>query len=138
MTNSKSILGKLPDVTAPGDGYLLSYQASTNLWIPVNVPLGVNRQIHTTILFANSPFTVLSTDDFVPVDVSGGAITINLPAAPLQGKGFTIAHVAGSAGTNNITVNGNGHNILGAGTFIINTNFQTLTVVFDGTNWSKI
>jgi hypothetical protein len=135
-TNSKAILGRLPDVQTPADGYLLSYNAASNLWIPINVPLGINRQVHPTV--NSTPFAVQQTDDFIPVDVSITAITVNLPAGPALGKGYTIAHVAGNAAANNITVNGNGHNILGAGTFVINTNFQTLTVVFDGTNWSKV
>lgn len=138
VQNHKAVIWNFDGYSTPSDGYLLSYQFSTGLWIPINVPLGINRQIHSTIVFANSPYTVLSTDDFLPVDVSGGAITINLPATPLLGKGYTIAHVNGNAATNNITVNGNGFNIIGAGTFVINTNFQELTVVFNGLNWTKV
>ena len=140
MTNTKTVLLSVDppfDVT-PSDGYLLAFQASTGLWIPVDLPLGVNRNVHAVIVFANSPFTILATHDFIPVNVTGGAITINLPASPVLGKGFTISHVAGNAATNNITISGNGHTILGSGTFVINTNFQTLTVVFDGTNWSRV
>ena len=140
MTNTKTVLLNFdpPFNVTPSDGYLLGFQASTGLWIPVNVPSGINRNVHSVITFALSPFTILTTDDFIPVNVTGGAVTVNLPASPVLGKGYTIAHVAGNAATNNITVSGNGHNILGVGTFVINTNFQTLTVVFDGTNWSRV
>lgn len=140
MTNTKAVLLNFDppfNVTSP-DGYLLSFQASSGTWIPTNVPLGINRSVHPTIVFANSPYAVLVTDDFIPVDVTGGAITITLPSSPPLGKGFTISHVAGNASTNNITISGNGHTILGSGTFVLNTNFQTLTVIFDGTNWSRV
>jgi hypothetical protein len=139
MTNTKAVLLNFdpPFNISPPDGYLLSFQASTGFWIPVNVPLGINRNVHSTIVFPG-PFTVLVGDDFIPVNSSGGIITINLPGVPVIGKGYTIADVGGVAATNNITVSGNGHNIVGAGTFVINVNWQTLTVVFDGTNWSKL
>jgi|SRR5579885_938214 len=130
----------IPNVgsAVPPDGYLLSYQASTNMWIPVNVPLGINRNVHSVITPAQSPFTMLVSDDFIPVDSSTGVVTVSLPAAPALGKGYTIADQTGSAALNNITVSGNGHNISGSGTFVINSNFQSLTVVYNGLNWSVI
>lgn len=138
MGNTKSVVWNFDFLPNPPDGYLLSFQASTGLWIPVNVPLGINRKINSTILFAASPYTALGSDDFIPVNSVGGVITINLPAAPATGKGYTIADISGSAVTNNITVSGNGFQINGGGSYVLNTAFQSVTVVFNGTNWTKV
>lgn len=136
--NHKAVIWNFDFLSAPPDGYLLAYQASTGLWIPVNVPLGINRSVGTTIVFGASPYTVLSTDDFLPVNSSGGNITVNLPSSPITGKGYTIADTSGTSGTNSITINGNGFQIIGNGSYVINSNYGELTVIFNGTNWTKV
>lgn len=137
-SNRKAVIWNFDYLSNPPDGYLLSFQASTGLWIPVNVPLGINRKIGTAVLFAASPYTVQGNDDFIPVNSTGGAITINLPASPFTGKGYTIADIQGTAATNNIIVSGNGFQIAGGGSYTINTNFGELTVIFNGSNWTKV
>jgi hypothetical protein len=138
MGNTKAVVWNFDAFPNPPDGYLLSYQSATGLWLPVNVPLGVNRKIHSTILVGSSPYTVIGADDFIPVDSSGGVITINLPASPATGKGYTIADINGNAVTNNITISGNGFLISGGGSYVLNTAFQSVTLVFNGVNWTKV
>jgi len=65
-------------------------------------------------------------------------LTVYLPGTLPVGKGFTVADVPGTDATNNVIVSGNGHNIIGSGTFVINTNYGELTVVFNGTNWTRV
>ena len=136
VQNHKAVIWNFDFFPNPPDGYLLAFQFSTGLWIPVNVPLGVNRNVHATIVFSASPYTILSSDDFIPVDSTGGVITINLPAAPLLGKGYTVTDQSGQAAINAITVAGNGHLIKGIASIPINIAYQTLTFVFNGLNWT--
>lgn len=86
---------------------------------------------------ATSPYVVTATDDFIGVDCSGGAIQVNLPDAPTTGRIFVIKDFTGSAATHNITVTtvGGVVTIDGATTYVMNTNFQSVQVLFDGTRY---
>ena len=81
-------------------------------------------------------YAVLSTDYIIAVTSNAAARTITLPAAPSTNQVFIIKDEAGTAqSANNITVSGNGSNIDGAATFVINTNFGSLSVYFNGTQY---
>ncbi len=82
-----------------------------------------------------SPYTVLSTDSFLAVDVSGGVVTIKLPDAPATGRVYYIKDSTGSAATSNVTVTtvGGAVNIDGATSFVMNTAYESISVIFDGT-----
>lgn len=61
---------------------------------------------------AQSPFAAAAGDDLM-VDVSGGAVTINLPAGPvITDQPISIVHIAGPISSNNIIVARNGQNIM--------------------------
>jgi len=66
----------------------------------------------------------------------GAASTINLPAAPSTDSRITVKDVDGTAGAgNSITVQGNGNNIDGAASALINSNYASLTFHYNGTQW---
>jgi hypothetical protein len=78
----------------------------------------------------------LTADYIIPVNSSGGAFTISLPAGHAAGDTFTIKDVNGSLATNNVTIDPNGSETIdGAATFAMTVNRQAVTVVSDGTNW---
>jgi hypothetical protein len=85
---------------------------------------------------STSPYVVLTTDDFIGV-TAAGAFTVELPNAPATGRIFTIKDAGGTAGTDNITVTTVGGIVLidGAATNVINTNFQSIQVLFNGTKY---
>lgn len=60
--------------------------------------------------------------------------TITLPASPDDEEFHYVKDASGGAGTNNITVSGNGHNIDGAASFVINTNYGSACFTYDLTN----
>jgi hypothetical protein len=64
----------------------------------------------------------LGTERFISIDVSGGIATAKFPAAPTTGDWYYIIDTNQNAGTNNITLDGNGKNINGAATKVMNTN----------------
>lgn len=68
----------------------------------------------------------------------GTTITLPTPAGSFVGQTIIIADAAGNAATNNITVDGNGSLILGASTLVLNANYQSVTLCFDGTVWLVI
>ena len=84
-----------------------------------------------------TPYAVTGTDDYLGVDSSGGAITVELPNAPSVGRAFIIKDSTGSAFTNNITVTtvGGAVTIDGATSVLFVTNYQSLQVIFNGTSY---
>lgn len=81
-------------------------------------------------------YTVLSTDQIIYVDSSGGAFTITLESAPTTNRQFTIIDKAGNLTANNVTINGNGNNINGSSTAIMTSNYQAWNLIYNGTQWN--
>lgn len=84
-------------------------------------------------------YTVTIPDQGVPVDSSGGAITITLPATvPTNGWSTTIKDIGGAVSTNNITISGNGHNIDGSASVVLVTAYSSKTIMAIGGAWAVI
>lgn len=84
--------------------------------------------------------TVSATTDYVVIvnKSSGAATTVNLPSSPATGLIFVIKDGKGDAATNNITLTPAAGNIDGAGTYVMNQNYQSATIVYNGTQWNII
>jgi hypothetical protein len=89
----------------------------------------------TSIDVGDSPYTVLAADSYLSVDGVLGPITIRLPNSPAVGRVYYIKDSQGTASGNNITVTtvGGAVNIDGATSFVMNTNYESINVVFTGT-----
>lgn len=85
---------------------------------------------------ASSPYALLSTDEVLQIDPSGGGFTINLPD-PAGGQFITIADTGLSSGTNPITLHRHGaEKILGVtADKALSFSGGTWSVWSDGTNW---
>lgn len=92
----------------------------------------------TSINAAASPYTVGGTDLDIGVVTSSGAVTINLPLSPATGRRLVIMDASGLAGTNNITIQGNGHNINAASSLVLNTNYAGKMLIYNGAFWNII
>lgn len=88
---------------------------------------------------SSTPFNILDGYYVVIVDTTaiGGPSTINLPASPVVGDIYHVK-VLGTASTNNVTINGNGHNIDASATLVINTNYANTMLLYNGTTWSVL
>lgn len=80
-------------------------------------------------------YTVLNSDTFVGATTSA-ARAITMPASPKAGETHIIKDITGTGNTHNITISGNGSNIDGAATNVINTNYGFRTVTYTGTIWA--
>jgi hypothetical protein len=87
-----------------------------------------------------SNYTTVASDVFIPVNTSGGAVTITLIAASSLpvGKNIIIKDVGGSGLTNNITINrGSTDTIDGATSISIIANYGVARLNCNGSNgWS--
>lgn len=96
----------------------------------------------TTISTNNS--TITSTNGNIYMDLSGGALSVNLPASPTTGEFHTFKDYKGFASANNLTINGNGNNIeqftavATASTLVLNINYQSVTLQWSGSSWNIV
>jgi hypothetical protein len=97
------------------------------------------RILAVRVVTAAGAVTVATSDDIVIVNKGTGAATAaNLPATPATGTRFIIKDGKGDAATNNITITPAAGTIDGAGTIVMNANYQSKTVVYNGTEWNVI
>lgn len=98
----------------------------------------VNKPFKKMVVNVSTTYTVLKSDDIIFTDSTGGAFTITLPITPLNGEIYAIKDTNGTAATNNITVSGNGKNIDGFSTFLLNQAYAESSFVYNGTQWSVL
>lgn len=89
-----------------------------------------------SITVSDSPLTADSDDTMILVDSSGGAVTVVLPTKAANRR-ITVKDSAGSASTNQITVQpgGVGELIDGSSNFVIDVDRAAISFVCDGSNW---
>lgn len=87
-------------------------------------------------------YDLLSTDHILSaVYTATGAITsLTLPTAQCtRGREVIVKDSGGNAGTNNITIDTEGsEKIDGADTYVINNDYDSITLFSDGSNWFVI
>ena len=87
-------------------------------------------------VFGDSPFTASSSNDVVLCNCTGGAITVNLPAAATAGSGKVLRVKKTDSSANAVTVEGNGAETLdGALNVSLAVQYQAVTLISDGSNW---
>jgi hypothetical protein len=88
---------------------------------------------------AVTPYVVTPTDQFLSVNCSASAITVQLPNAPSTGRVFYIKDRTGSsniAGRNiTVTTVGGAVNIDGAVTYVMNTQYAAVSIIFNGSGY---
>lgn len=101
-----------------------------------NVFLSASQQSKVTTP-GGYPYTIVPDQDYyILADSSGGAVTVKLPATPLSGDTYVVKDASGTSLANPITVDGNGNNIDGGPTFLIDSNYAAYTFIFNGTIWN--
>lgn len=81
--------------------------------------------------------TLASTDDVSLVNAAGGAVTITLTGVATSGKRVTIKKTDSSA--NAVTIQRDGSSTIdGATTKILYSQYESITIISDGTNWHII
>lgn len=78
-------------------------------------------------------YQVLGTDAIIGVTSTSAPRTITMPNPAQAGQRWTITDESGGAATNNITISGNGLNIDGSATYIINLNYGSIDIYSNGT-----
>jgi hypothetical protein len=106
--------------TVDGNGFVSTLAPSSN---------------YTNVTHAMSPYTVLLTDSYISVDVSGGVVTLNFPNAPVFKQQWIIKDRTGNAAVSNITITTPGGTVTidGLTSYIMNSNFQAIQILANAT-----
>lgn len=109
----------------------ISYTGSTNAGYEI---------VKTRVVTGAGAVTVSATTDYIVVvnKSSGAATTVNLPSSPTAGLTFVIKDGKGDAATNNITLTPAAGTIDGQATIVMATNYESQTLVYNGTEWNLI
>ena len=91
---------------------------------------GAGGSVHEWAAAQTADFTATIGKGF-PVNTTSGAVIVTLPASAALGNEVAIIDYAGTAATNNITVNRNGHKIQGAASnLVVSTDRAGFTLVY--------
>lgn len=126
-----SISGTVPIDTAVSDGYdgyVLTYSLVDN-----QIEL---KPLNSVVRTITASYPIVSTDDVIVITTNSGSITVTMPVAPTKGNNYIIKDGVGNANVNVITINGNGKNIDGQSSYILNASYGSISVVYNGTEWS--
>lgn len=98
----------------------------------VNSPTIVNNNM---VMNVTATTTLTENEDGCVIGTLSGAITVNLPsAAAVPGKKMTLVNSDGSG--NNVTYDPAGSQTIdGATTKVSSTQYETVTIISDGSNW---
>ena len=83
------------------------------------------------------PYTTVPQDAVILVDTAS-ARTITPLASPVTGQKHIIKDSVGSAASNNITITPSGKNIDGAASATINIAYGSVTIIYNGSEWSIV
>jgi hypothetical protein len=120
-------------ITAGGVGIAknLNVGGTGNFTGALTAPLTVIKNVDA------DPYPVVATDNYVAVDTSI-TTTINLPTGT-EGRKVTIFDSVGGAGLSTITINRASTNTInGSTSTTLTTNYQSVTLLFTGGNWTII
>ncbi len=103
------------------------------LWLDTSVTSAAGDIVAVTTKTA--AYTALDTDHVILCDASTGAFTITLPAAAGRtGRMYYIKKIDSSA--NAVTIDGNASETIDGGlTAVLTVQFESVTIVCDGSNW---
>lgn len=139
---SEANLGYTPENSANKDTDS-TFSANSDIKYPSQkavktaMDLKANAFATTRVVTAAGAITITTADYLVIANKTVGAATIvNLPATPETGRVYRIKDGKGDAQTNNITITPNSGTIDGATTQIINANYGTVDVIYNGTEWN--
>lgn len=126
-----------PSAGATNDSVLVWNSADKKVKAVAGSSVGDKNNIYAFTAVTTS-VTLGTGSSYVILANPSAPLTITLPATPLSGQVFKIKDISGNALTNNITVSGNGNNIDGSPSGLINTDYGALELLFNGTAWFSL
>ncbi len=116
----------------PGVQVIANPNGSNN--ILVNITDEANA--YTNVTNAMSPYSVTASDFFISVDATAGPVVINLLASPGNNREYVVKDRLGQAAINVITINTQGGDTIdGAASYVFSDAYESVDMLFHGTNY---
>jgi hypothetical protein len=106
-------------------------------WI-VNSTSESNANNLYTVTSYTGADTISLLTDIAALDSTSGGFTLSLNPSPSSGKSIIIKDVVGKTGTNNVIISGNGKTIDGSSIFLFNSNYNSIQLIYTGSEWSIV
>lgn len=129
-------IGISPTTGVYGDQYILT-KIVNNLAVWVLFASAEGNLTNFSYVQTAVSYQALNTDYVIGVTSTAAPRTITMPAAGdlAERKMWVIKDESGACATNNITISGNGVNIDGSSTKILNINYGSVTIYWNGTSF---
>lgn len=126
--NIEVISGTTLSIGTPSDGTVTRAKCATGGFGSLNV------------VSKTANYTVTSSDDLILCDSSGGAFTLTLPTAVgIGGRVYKFRKTDSTFATANaITISAGASTIDGSSSTTLNTQYETLEIISDGSNWHVV
>ena len=123
---------------ASANGKYLKSDGTNTSWDSVT-PVVTNLQLNrASKVYSDSPYTALLTDYFIDYDATSGSSIVNLYTA-VGNTGREIVISKTDSSTNTITIDPNAsETIAGLSTIILRTQYESITIKSNGTNWDIV
>lgn len=139
-TSTFNIAGNSAGAMAAARGWIRLTGLFTEAAVTLDNPCGIeliNGQTATQVRTVTAPTTARPIDRVIAANATSGALTVSLPSAAPNPVRYTIKKTDASA--NSVTIDPLGtQTIDGAATRDITTQWGTVTVVSDGSNWITV
>lgn len=132
MLDSDNVVEQL--TTISDLGAYLGGSAGSNITVGGDGKLSV-KNVNLNVTSVSSSQTISSTVDLTTVDASSGSVTLTLPAG-VTGKTVIVKKIDSS--TNTVVINTSGPQIDGGSNTTLYAQWESVTLVFDSTNWMII
>jgi hypothetical protein len=101
----------------------------------INITASEFFPAYTNVTHAMSPYTVLSTDEYLSVDCSGGVVTLNFPNAPTANRTWIVKDRTGSSAASNITLTTPGGTVTfdGSTSYVMKINYYSVNILANAT-----
>jgi hypothetical protein len=113
----------------------VNFTNGTTIASTIQTPLVTANTADNVVSASGASYTTKAQDGIILVN---GAVTPTIVplASPVTGQRHRIKDNAGTAGASNITITPSGKNIDGAASTIINVNYGSVDIVYNGTQWN--
>lgn len=108
-------------------------------WSSIDTLLFTATNLQTSAKTGAYTVTTSDRNKLITGDATSAGFTITLPAAATAGDGFKVSFKKIDSSANAVTIDGDGSETIdGATTYVLSTQYQSVTVVSDGSNWLTV